>query len=254
MNPAPILIPDLARHAARSHLAARMAAKSPGGRLIGMAFVNHAANHAERPAVRGFACVYNQVFDRKGVLHAFLPGCFTASLASGSEIKIQLEHDEHTVFGSTRNGLRFIDTPEGLAFEFVVPKSQAGAILVSMVASGNRPDVSVGVERHETITKTFHGHEVRMISKADLCEISACKDGAVEQSHVRLVDLAEAPSLEDEIKNGMVAFFGRANETITQSKRIAASIASLVDTLDTPDAEARKPKYYTPSGRRVAGG
>lgn len=252
MKAAPIIVPDLSRYAARANLAARMAATAPGGRPIGMAYVNHAANHAERPAVRGFACVYNQVFDRDGVLHAFVRGCFTASLATRRDVKMQLEHQQNIVFGSTRNGLSFIDAEEGLAFEFEVPKNQAGAMLVSMVASGNRPDVSVGVDILETITKPFRGHNVRMIVKANLREISACKEGAVSQSHVRLVDLAEAQPLSDELANGTVAFMGRMNEITTSAKD---RIARLEHVLDDADAEAvapRERRAYTVDGYRVA--
>ncbi|OWK18290.1 hypothetical protein AJ88_03610 [Mesorhizobium amorphae CCBAU 01583] len=192
------------------------------------------------------------MFDRDGVLHAFLPGCFTASLAAAREIKIQLEHQSNTVFGSTRNGLSFIDTAEGLGFEFEVPRSQAGAMLVSMVASGDRPDVSVGVDILETMTRPFRGHDVRMITKADLREISACKEGAVGQSHVRLVDLADAAPFRDELTNGTVAFMGRMNEMTTRSK---ARKARLEHVLDGADAEAAKPRVrraYTIDGHRIA--
>jgi HK97 family phage prohead protease len=224
-----IEIPNLDRLIAESHARARMVAGMPAGRAVGMAFANHAANHAERPALRGFACVYHQPFERDGgKLYAFMPGCFKDTLASGREVKVQISHIPGTIVGSTKSGLSLIDTPDGLAFEFATPKTQLGAMLVSMVACGSQPDVSVGeVDVLESITRTFSGREVKMITKATLGEISICRDGAVPQSHVRLVDLDETPlTLRDEIDRGLLALQGRMNEVVTGAKERSLAEAS----------------------------
>jgi HK97 family phage prohead protease len=244
-----IVIPDLDRYAAKAHLAARMGATAPGG-VHGIMFANHAASLMERPAVRGFACTYNTVFTHKGVLTALLPGCFAACLASRSHVDMQLEHNDNTVFGSTDTGLAFTDCQEGLAFEFPVPKSQAGAILLSMVASGDRPDVSVSADIIESTTREFQGHDVRLVSKANLLEISVCRDGAIGKSHARIVDLAEAPSLQEELASGLVAFMGRQNELATQAKATRASLERKLDAIERDTAPTRR--AYTVDGHRVA--
>lgn len=200
--------------------------------------------------MRGYACTYNTVFTHKGVLTALLPGCFTASLASRNGVDMQLEHDDNIVFGSTATGLAFIDTPEGLAFEFPVPKSQAGAILLSMVASGDRPDISVSADILESTTREFQGHDVRLVSKANLREISACRDGKIRKSHVRLVDLAVAPPLKEELANGMVSFMARMNEMTTQAKVSASSLARKLDAAEA-GAPSKRYAFNAATGQRV---
>lgn len=200
------------RIASRAHAAARMSGGAAFGRPRGMGFANHVENHHERPGLRGLACVYGQVFERDGTLHAFVQGCFTASLTSGSEISLQIEHDPNIVFGSTRSGLKFVDTQEGLAFEFEIPKTQPGSMLTSIVASRDRTDVSVGVDIVSSEVRQFRGRDVKLITAAALREISVCREGAVSQSHARVVDLDGVLSLHDEIKHGVVAFMGRMNE------------------------------------------
>ncbi|MER9533280.1 HK97 family phage prohead protease [Mesorhizobium sp. M0309] len=204
----------------------------------------------KRPAVRGYATTYGSVFTHKGVLTALLQGCFSASLARRDEVKFQLEHEDHSVFGSTHSGLAFIDGPEGLAFEFPIPKTQHGAILLSMVASGDRPDISVSADILESTTREFQGHEVRVVTKATLREISACRDGAISESHVRLVDLAEVPSLKEELASGMVSFMGRHNERMTKGKARAARFASLLDQAEVATPRGRL--VYNVDGHPVA--
>ncbi|MER9494098.1 HK97 family phage prohead protease [Mesorhizobium sp. M0320] len=218
--------------------------------VTGRMLANHAESLMERPAVRGFAATYGTPFYHKGVLTALMPGCFTACLALSTSVQFQLEHDDKTVFGSTRSGLTFEDTADGLAFQFPIPKTQHGAILLSMVASGDRPDISVSADILESTNREFQGHEVRVVTKATLLEISACRDGAIGESHVRLVDLAEAPSLRQELESGVVAFMGRHNERMTKSKAMTARLASMLD-----QAEAATPRgrlVYTVDGHRVA--
>ncbi|MGO4837546.1 HK97 family phage prohead protease, partial [Rhizobiaceae sp. 2RAB30] len=134
MRPQPIVVAAHAHYAARAAAAAQISPASNSGRPIGLGFANHLENHYGRPALRGFACVYGQVFGRgDGMLHAFIKGCFTDSLASGREIKLQLEHDPNIVFGSTQDGLKFVDTNDGLALEFEISDTQAGSMLTSIV-------------------------------------------------------------------------------------------------------------------------
>ncbi|TIN94615.1 MAG: hypothetical protein E5Y03_31875 [Mesorhizobium sp.] len=247
MSRAPIVIPDLERHAARAQTAVRLGARLPGG-VSGLMLANHAESLMDKPAVRGFAATYGTPFYHKGVLTALMPGCFTASLASRGNVEFQLEHDDNIVFGSTATGLAFIDTPDGLAFEFPVPKSQAGAILLSMVASGDRPDISVSADILDSTTREIQGHDVRVVTKATLREISACRDGAIGESHVRLVDLAEAPSLRQELDSGVVAFMGRHNERMTKGKARSAQLAKM---LDESDAPPRRYAFNAATGQRV---
>ncbi|WP_163269659.1 HK97 family phage prohead protease [Chelativorans alearense] len=216
--------PEYKRLARRSEVNAQMAASMRPG-ISGMMFANRQESQFERPAIRGIACRYHEVFTHEGKLTTFVAGCFKDSLARGQSVKLQLEHDEAIVLADS--GLRFFDTEEGLVFEYEVPRNQAGAIISSLVASGSRTDVSVGTRNLKSTTRNIRGHDVRLITSADLEEISLCTDGLVALSHARVVDLESALSLEDEASGSTLRFIGRCNDLKTASKRFSATLDRL---------------------------
>ncbi|MFD1985902.1 HK97 family phage prohead protease [Mesorhizobium newzealandense] len=228
-----IEIPDLSRHAARAEIAAKMAgmagmAGMANGKRAGISghmYANHPQSTMQRPALRGIACQYGEVFDRDGEEFAFVKGCFTEALRS--EIKIRIDHTEHTDFGSTAAGLRFIDGDDFLAFEYELPETQSGAVVTSMVASGGRTDVSVGARKPTIVAKTLRGRDIKLIVAAGMEEISLCADGAVRNSHVRIVDLVEAQPIETEIRNGTLRTVAVGNELATASKRLLKTAEAL---------------------------
>ncbi|MER8913735.1 HK97 family phage prohead protease [Mesorhizobium sp. M0761] len=190
---------------------------------------NHEQSVFERPALRGFATTYGQPFERDGLV-AFLPGCFSASLAA-DVVNVQIDHIGSTAVGDTRAGLRVVDHADGLAFEFELPPTQGGAVLASMVASNGRTDVSVGVDVLASTEKELRGHKVRLVTKAKLREISVCKAGAVRHASVRLIDLAATSlTLEDELRLGTLGMVARLNEAVTGIKdsvnRLDAAVRS----------------------------
>lgn len=220
MTLAPINIPDFAATAARATVAAKMAndARVGVGRVAGRMFANHPQSTMRRPALRGIACHYGEVFERDGKLFAFVRGCFAKALKS-EKISIRVDHVANTDFGSTASGLRFVDADDFLAFEYELPQSQAGAVAASMVACGGRTDVSVGAREPKLILKNIQGHDVNLVIEAGIEEISICEDGAVKRSHVYVVDLEEAAPLCDEVRNGTLRMTSLTNELVTGSKR-----------------------------------
>jgi phage head maturation protease len=129
--------------------------------------------------------------------------------------------------------LRFVDSEAGLAFEYEPPRDMRGATILSLVASENRSDVSVGVRNMTTLLKNIRGHDVRLITDVEtILEISLCKSGAVKMSHARVVDLAEAPTLEDEARWGSLRTWGVANDVIQSSRSMKAT----ADALTAPTA------------------
>ncbi|QKC90575.1 hypothetical protein EB230_20835 [Mesorhizobium sp. NZP2234] len=214
--------------AERAAFAGRVSARGFGVAPTGMMLANHQESEFVRPALRGLAVSYGQVFERDGDLVAFLQGCFSESLAS-DVIKLQVDHIADTEAGDTQSGLRFVDHADALAFEFEVPSTQRGAMLASMVASNGRTDVSVGVDVLARTEKEFRGHKVRLVTKAKLREISICKSGAVKNASVRLLDLAATSlTLEDDLKHGVLGTVARINESVTGIKegvdRLAAAV------------------------------
>ncbi|MGO4834050.1 hypothetical protein AB4144_17465, partial [Rhizobiaceae sp. 2RAB30] len=85
-------------------------------------------------------------------------------------------------------------------------------------------DMSVGVDIVSSEVRQFQGRDVKLITAAKLHEVSVCREGAVSQSHVRVVDLDGRMSLHDEIEHGVVAFMGRMNEMATQSRALSRRI------------------------------
>lgn len=224
MRPAVIEIPGVsfARMAAQAARAGRFMARFDAGAPIGIMFANHEQSEYDKPALRGLACTYSTVFEIEGRLHALMPGCFTDSLRD-DVADIQIDHIKGTVVGDTRSGLRFVDTGDGLAFEFLVPKGEAGSAMASMVACDGRTDISVGVDAIASEVKNIRGHDVQLVTKAKLREISICRSGAVKEASVRICDAAGPNTLEDDIAYGTLAFVARVNEISTRAKEILAT-------------------------------
>lgn len=239
MTMEPIRIPHFNHYARRAQAAARMSGSARRG-VRGLMFANRIESAMERPAIRGLAVRYGEVFTFEGHLHAFMPGCFSDSLASGEEIDVRVDHEASTVLGSTASGLRFVDTAEGLAFDYEPPRDMQGALAISLVASDNRTDVSVGARQLTTVVRNIRGHDVRLITKARLAEISLCKDGLVPTAHSRVVDLDTALPLEAEAETTIMRTTALANDLKTGVKRLAAT----VDTLSGPLRQRSYPIHH----------
>lgn len=220
----PISVPHFQWHARRASDAARMSGGARRG-VRGLMFANRTESLMERPAIRGMACKYHSVFEHNGQLHAFLPGCFTDSLASGDSVELRVEHDAHNVLASS--GLRFVESEEGLTFEYEPPRDMQGALVISLVASESRTDVSVGTRDLTTVVRNIRGHDVRLITKARLVEASLCKEGAVPTSHARVVDLASAMSLEAEAATTVMRTTALANDLKISVKKLAATVNAI---------------------------
>ena len=212
-----------------------MATTAPPG-FSGLAFANRQESRYERPAIRGIACRYNVPFQYEGKLTAFVAGCFTDSLNSGRTVDLRLEHDEQIVLANA--GIRFVDTADFLAFEYEPQHDQSGAVITGLVASGSRTDVSVGARLAKTTTRNMQGHGVRLVTSANLVEISLCESGAVPTAHARVVDLDDALTLEAEAQAGVLGITGRGNELVTCAKSLRAKLDLIEDGYSPPGVEA----------------
>jgi uncharacterized protein len=95
--------------------------------------------------LHGTAVSYNVLSqDLGGFVERIAPGCFTRSLASGSDVKMLFNHSQNHVLGRTANGtLQLFDTPEGLNFCCKLdPNQQAHRDLHSSIKRGDISECS----------------------------------------------------------------------------------------------------------------
>src|SRR4051794_35932470 len=152
------------------------------------------------PVIEGYACIYNKahINGGNGKIEAFVPGCFEDSLRSTQPIEFQLQHDNANVVGSTRDHLTLVDRPEGLAFRMRLPKTMIGYVAGRMVDNNQKGDMSVGYRVLQDAYHDIAGHRVRLITAANLLEISLVKRGAEAHAFAYLADgdVHEPPTKE----------------------------------------------------------
>jgi HK97 family phage prohead protease len=172
--------------------------------------------------LEGFSMIYNRAFVINGKAVYFEPRSFTASLNGSSPIALQIDHIANNVIGTTRDGLSFVDSEEGLAFRFPLKNVPRGAMVAHMCKTGQRAAISVGCDIIKDRVETISGVEVQIVERATLKEISLCKEGAVGNAFAALVNIKTSPPLT---KDKSAAFninyaFHRINNGLRKSKRL----------------------------------
>jgi len=174
---------------------------------------------ARGEALQGYACRYRQAFLGKHGLGVLMPGCFTNSLRNGGEIPFLLQHEDNQPIGSTVAALTFHDDPaNGLAFRLENPP----VAVRDVVKAGLFRNMSVGFAYTSAETKRIDGDEVSLIHEAELREISLVHRGAIGNTGITVVNLAQVGTLKDAADNGALALRGA----------FAAYLNALDDTLD----------------------
>jgi len=129
------------------------------------------------------------VVTSNGELRAFVPGCFADSLRSGKTIQFRLQHEAANVVATTRDNLTIVDDPKvGLTFRLRVPGTMIGQIVASMVQKESRTNMSIGYSILDDVVRNIAGHQVRLITEADLLELSLVKEGAIRRAFAMIVD------------------------------------------------------------------
>ena len=145
--------------------------------------------------IDGLATKYSTALVNCGELRAFIPGCFDASLRDNKDIQFLIQHDAANCIGSTRTNLTIVDDGEvGLAFRLRVPNTMPGQIAARMVENGNRAGMSIGYSILEDEVHCLAGHQVRLITRATLSELSLVRAGAVRRAFATVVDGARTPA------------------------------------------------------------
>ena len=103
--------------------------------------------------ISGVACPYDVLSqDLGGFKERFLPGAFTRSLRSGSDVKCTFNHDLSQLLGRTQNGtLKLQDDPDGLRFTCQLnPESTAHRDLHAAIRRGDINECSFAFVTDDT--------------------------------------------------------------------------------------------------------
>lgn len=190
-------------------------------------FRDSSGRRVNRPALQGYACLYDTAAYAGGEFVVFKIPCFSSMMFDFDNVKLLIDHDPKQVVATT--GLSFETTSDGLAFRITIDEgSPSAAIIRDCLADSERACVSVGCEILQSETKKVAGVDVRYITRASLKEISLVKLGAVPETFVSLVSLDEVdPSLVIEARSPR---FGREKAAANMSarcRRICDAIRSL---------------------------
>lgn len=118
----------------------------------------------------GIAAPYNAAADLGAFREVFLPGCWSATLATRSDVVALQDHDASRVLGRVRAGtLTIADDPKGLSFTLSLPDTAAGRDVLELATRGDLGGVSVGMR---VVDQFWPSPDRREIRSASLVELS----------------------------------------------------------------------------------
>ncbi|WP_165219541.1 HK97 family phage prohead protease [Affinirhizobium pseudoryzae] len=180
----------------------------------------------KRPAIEGFACLTETVFEHGDRLVFFRAGAFTGTVHAPTTKRLLFDHADARSYGSTASGLEFANTTRGLAFRMPLAGDD-GCAVYDAVTSGERACVSVGVRYSDFETQTIAGYKVDVINSADLIEISLCRQGAVPETFAALVDIADEPPLWEAARSPAFATRKVVANVDARVRRITEALAGI---------------------------
>jgi HK97 family phage prohead protease len=153
----------------------------------------HSAASDTAGTLSGIAAPFGQrsVELHPGFVEVIAPGAFARSLSSGRDIKAITNHDSTLLLGRTGNGtLRLAETPQGLAFELQVVKTDPGFDLLRLVRRRDLHQLSFGfqVPPGGDTWERVSGQHVRTLRNVILVEISPCAFPAYPQTSIVVGD------------------------------------------------------------------
>jgi HK97 family phage prohead protease len=206
MRPAPIVIQGLDDLAARAEWGQRKYGLPTASRRRSapepVVFRNYAGRRVNRPALQGYAALYDEPFWKDGRIVVFDRACFRSSINREEHHKeLWIDHDPGKVVGVT--GLEFANTLDGLAFRFPLDSDSATAGAIrDCLDDSKKACVSVGCRIEESNFTKSGSTDVEWVLKAKLEEVSLVKQGAVPETFVALVDLDDCePDLWSEARS-----------------------------------------------------
>jgi HK97 family phage prohead protease len=180
-----------------------------------------------RPALQGFACLYNTPLHHDGEYIIFEAGCFSSTMVSAERVGLWIGHDPAQVIAAS--GLEFDSTLDGLAFRFAIDESgPAGASIRDCLDNSERACVSVGCTIIKSDIRKVAGVDVRYITRASLKEVSLVKQGAVPETFAALVSLDDVePNLAIEARSARFDSLKVAANVTARCRRIRDALRAL---------------------------
>ena len=116
------------------------------------------------------------------------PGAFASALAPGADVLCLRDHDQKLLMGrSTSSTLVLVDSPAGLTFRCVLPKTQSAMELAESIDRQDLTGVSFGFTTNADVwTSDEQGNVLRTLVSVNLAEISPCSFPAYTASSVSI--------------------------------------------------------------------
>lgn len=162
--------------------------------------------------LQGIATATGQCFFGKDGNVLYLKhGCFDASIISGLEVRLLLDHDSKSCLAKTTNDkLEVCAGATGIAFRFHIPDSCSGAFRGYADDFDSYLPVSIGFKDGIAEAITIDGVKVTSVINATLCEVSILsKPPAIHSTYGRVVSANTCGPLKDDYDSGRLALAGR---------------------------------------------
>ena len=116
------------------------------------------------------------------------PGAFASALAPGADVLCLRDHDAKLLMGrSTSSTLVLTDSPAGLTFRCILPKTQSAMELAESIDRKDLTGVSFGFTTNADVwTSDEQGNVLRTLVSVNLQEISPCSFPAYAFSSVSI--------------------------------------------------------------------
>ncbi|USK40168.1 HK97 family phage prohead protease [Cytobacillus firmus] len=158
----------------------------------------------DQPAViSGYAAVFNSKTSIGDYFEeVIMPGAFSNSIATNSDIRALFNHDWNNVLGRTKSGtLRLSEDDRGLKFEVELPNTSLAKDLAESMSRGDINQCSFGFFATEETWDYSVEPALRTINEVELYEISVVSIPAYEDTEVTLVRSKEVDkTVEQRIK------------------------------------------------------
>jgi HK97 family phage prohead protease len=155
-------------------------------------YQNAIFNSIKDRALDGQIIRFNIPFPYKDGIVMFEPDAFGD--VEDHRVAFCIDHELETEVASTDDGLLLVVDDDGIQFRLDLERAARGYVLGHLCEVGNREAMSVGCDLLEETTKTIAGHDVRVVSRARLREISLCNNGAAgDNAFAFIVDTTITP-------------------------------------------------------------
>lgn len=140
-------------------------------------------------SINGYAAVFNQLSeDLGGFREKVAPGCFSASVSSGFDVRCLFNHDFNQLLGRISNGtLRLSEDETGLHFEDDPPDTQCGQDVRKLIARRDITQCSFGFSvppGGDQWDVMPDGSVQRTLLRVDLMDVSPVTFAAYPQTSV----------------------------------------------------------------------